>query len=625
MLSLWTALALALYLAPIAIGLIATARPGREPWRAGLGLVTIVAVDLMSVLLIARFTRLDLATVISRALWVFGGGAVIYLRRNHIRAWWREVELRRWWGPMLCACVGIWLSTVITAECGIWDRYWHIPLSASLRGQRTPFFNVYEPSGGLYYHYAGDAMAAMLQALSLAHLHSSVTLSRAHDLIMGLFGVTVALLLPAFGLKRVTWQLCCTVAMLLGGPVTLFISGELRPRLGTSVANLFSLSYRPHTPLAYLFILGMAAALLLPVVAEPRIAPRRLRPALFACTAALVLSDETSLALLGVLWAVLWLLEPSCVATTRRHGLFWGCALLGTIAGVIAIYGGSFTPGVPHPGIKFLDAFRVPGFMQASLPLTTRAGVVAFVSDFWLVLAACLAGGLAVLCTRRRVASVAFAGFAVMSVVGLLALTRLEVNGGSTESHRFATLSLFLAPLFLCYFAAFSTAHWRPATGELLVGSVAALGMSLPVMSTVEWLFGLRDLVCTFGSKNETDLDCRRFVGASNGDRAEVAYVDADHWYRVAGCRPIRAPSSQTDLAGHATPTGWPATGWPALRTLDRWRGEAPLTAYCAAQSSDVVCVALQQTGACTSTVGEFQTCQVSKPQRAKLMAKPGR
>ena len=45
---------------------------------------------------------------------------------------------------------------------------WHIPLVSALRGQRLPFMNVYDPAGGLFYHFAGDVQAAMLQTLFAA-------------------------------------------------------------------------------------------------------------------------------------------------------------------------------------------------------------------------------------------------------------------------------------------------------------------------------------------------------------------------------------------------------------------------------------------------------------------------
>ncbi len=101
------------------------------------------------------------------------------------------------------ALLGVLISRTLSVPCAIWDRLWHIPLVTSMRGQRVPFYNVFERHGQLFYHYLGDAHAAMLQALSLdPHPCASNALSRSHDILFGLLGLAFGLIAPLFWLKE---------------------------------------------------------------------------------------------------------------------------------------------------------------------------------------------------------------------------------------------------------------------------------------------------------------------------------------------------------------------------------------------------------------------------------------
>ena len=129
----------------------------------------------------------------------------------------------------------------------------------------------------------------MLQALSFAHLHSAYALSRMHDVLFGLLGLTLAGLLPSFGARRLVWSLAATATTLLAGPATLLMQGDARPRFGNAIVNLLAYKLRPHVPVAYLSILGFVGALLLPVISRKAIRARETRVMLFASTALLAL------------------------------------------------------------------------------------------------------------------------------------------------------------------------------------------------------------------------------------------------------------------------------------------------------------------------------------------------
>lgn len=626
MLTFWNAHAVALYLVPLAITFVARARPGRESWRAALDAIAVIGADLLSVVLLARLLPLDVAALVSRCVWLIAGPCLIYVRRSEVGAWWRSVDLRSWINPIACALAAAAVSYGITGMCGLWDRYWHIPLVASLRGQHTPFANVYDSGGALYYHYFGDVLAAMFQTMSLAHVHASSALSRMHDVLFALFGLMFAGLLPRFGLSGLVTALIGTLGSLLAGPATLLIAGSMRPAAGRSIVNLFSLSFRPHTPLAYLLMLGFVACVLMPVIDPHAIRARALRVHLFLCTAALVMTDESSLGLLGVFLAGVWLCAPGSLAETRLRGVLVGLGMLAVIGAVVLLYGGSFTPGVPRPAVAVASAFRVPGFDQYSLGLATPEGKRAFLEDFWGPLAICAAGLLAVFTVRTRAVRAAFTGYFVMTLVGLLALLKLDINGGGTECHRFATASLLFAPMLGLYFAAQPGMFLSFASSRSLVALLVGLGIGVPALSSAEWAIGLGANICKgAGLDNYAQTDCQSYAAARIGERTAFAYVDQHAWYTFAGCRPLRAPSSQVGTAGHQIFTGAPALGLEGLHKLDTWLNAAPLTAFCAVPTSDPVCVWLVtgKRGACRAENPSFLRCTMSAALRRELLPPP--
>jgi hypothetical protein len=618
MIPYWSAFGIVLYLLPLAILFVALARPGREGWRAALGVPTFVAVDLMSTLLLSRLMTLEIATLLSRALWIVGGSGVLYRRRATVAAWWRSTHLRGWINPTLAALFAVWVSSVLSLTCALWDRWWHIPLVTSLGGQRAPFLNFFEQSEPLAYHYAGDALASMLQALSFAHIHSSYALSRMHDVQFGLIGLTLAGLLPSFGAKRLVWSLAATATTLLAGPATVLVPSDARPLFGQSIVNLLSLSYRPHVPVAYLSILGFVGALLLPVIAGDAIRARQTRAILFASTALLALCDETSLALLGVLLAVVWLCAPKSLGETRKQGVLVGVGLLACIVAMVLLYGGTLTHGAVSTDLRFVPTFRVPGFVSASTPLNTLHAWRAFTSDFFAILVVCIAGLMTVLTARRRPVIAMAAGYAAVALVALLALTKVQINGSDTECHRFATLPLLLAPLFGFYFARQPGFVWDFEKSSSLVALVVWLGVGIPAVSTVEWLFGTGESICRRdGDDNYAGTDCREFARAKLGEQSMAAYVDKSLWFQFAGCRPLKAQS--TSRFHRVIHLGYPESGWPRLHKLDGWLGNAPLHLYCSIGKPDDVCSRAMQKTDCSVETSSIKHCRLSPRQRLEI------
>jgi hypothetical protein len=618
MVSSWVALSIVLYLLPLAISFVALAHPGRPAWRAALGVPTFVAVDLLVTLLLSRLMRLEIATLVSRGLWITGGSIMGYRRRSMVVAWWRNTDLRGWINPGVSALFAVWVSSILSLSCGLWDRWWHIPLVTSLGGQRAPFLNFFEQNEPLAYHYAGDALASMLQALSFAHIHSAYALSRMHDVLFGLIGLTLAGLLPRFGAKRLVWSLAGTATMVLAGPATLLVQGDARPLFGKSIVNLLSLSFRPHVPVAYLSIVGFVGALLLPVISREAIRARETRAMLFASTALLALCDETSLALLGVLLAVVWSCSPKSLADSRKRGIVVGGALLACIAAIVLLNGGTLVHGALSSDFRLAPTFRVPGFVSASAPLVTLDAWRMFTTDYWAILLVCIAGIMAALTVRTRPVITMAAGYAAVGLVALVALTKVQINGSDSECHRLATLPLFLAPLFGFYFACQPGRTWAFEKSASLIGLVVWLGVGIPAASTAEWLWGTGASICKReGDGTYAETDCKEFALAQLGEASMPAYVDGSLWYAFAGCRPLRAQS--TSRFHRVIHLGFPEMGWPRLRKLEGWLGNAPLDLYCSTGKPDDVCKRAMQAGDCSVETSSIKHCTLSAQQRMTI------
>jgi hypothetical protein len=494
-----------------------------------------------------------------------------------------------------------------------------------MRGQSTPFYNVFQDHGQLYYHYIGDVHAVMLQALSFGHIHASTALSRSHDVVFGLVGLSFGLLAPGFGSKRWLPLVLLTSSCLLIGPATIFREGPSRLGTGHSLINLLSLSFRPHVPLSFLFMLGFTAAALLPVIHPSPPKRSATRFALFTCTAALSLTDEISLALLGAALGATWLVAPEVLCKKRRNGFLVLLGLVVTIGAVLLVYGGTFSPGAPHEPTSFV-APQSPGFYQAPLPLSTAQGRTYLFLDVLPVPLVFLAGAICWLGKRTRSSGVSFLSFAVIALIAVGLLTTIVVNGEGLESHRFATPALYLCPLY-----AF---HWMSQEGSVLwnrlwrqlVMGFALFGIGPATFSTLEWLIVLGESECTshraFWGGMFYETDCRRDTAATFGEAPAPTYLASEVLYLVSGCHPTFIPTPDQATNKHALVINWPETGPKAFAKVDRWAGAAPAAAFCPLKptASDPICNAAVKAKLCSPSGKSVQRCMLSAEDRKKIL-----
>jgi hypothetical protein len=625
MLAAWVSIALTLYAVPVFVWAAARADASRSAAEVALDLVTAVAFDLVSIIVAAKWMTLETAVLLSRGLWIGALPFVFYRKRAPIKEW-LGAHRRAVFTGALGLTLALLVSCTMSMPFAVWDRQWHIPLVGSLRGQRTPFWNVYENGGQLFYHYAGDVLASALQILSFDHMHASSALSRAHDVMFALTGLLLGLILPTFAQRRILAIVATIGATLLAGPATLLREGAGRPSTGHSIINLLTLSFRPHVSLSFLLIFGFSAAVLLPIVSERPVSRSSTVPALFASTALLAITDEASLAVLGLMLGAIWLLAPGILAKSRLRGAGVMTGLVVTIGLVIVLLGGVLGRGAPRHSLSPVP-LQVPGFYAPSFPLSTSTGRSLLFFDFLLVFGTLIAGIVAVLATRRRRIVVTFVAYAVLFVVSMGLLTGLNTDGDGLNNHRFVTTLLLVSPLFGAYWLSLASGLATRYDVRPVLVSVLFLATVPSVFSTIEWLLGPAKNDCEshkgfWGDHDFYSTDCRQQTAAVLGEVPQPTYVANNVWYLYAGCRPLFAPGPDVGQDNLQLIVSTPLLGAAGLQKLDRWVArDGTIRAYCApGDASDPICAHLSERGRCAPVTTELSGCALSHEARQDLL-----
>jgi hypothetical protein len=579
---------------PVLVALLWRWRRETTLGELALSIPLAVAVDLLAVLTLSRFVRLELAVLVARGLWAGGAGVTLAMQPVRARCSWPlALTPRRVVAVVAAAALAALASAHLSRPYAIFDRGWHIPLVASLRAQRVPFVNVFDPRVGLHYHFAGDVLAALVQTLSGDVLHSSLALSLTHDILFAEAAAALALLLLHLGVRGAA-SVAVSLAVLLFGPASVFLGREKRLWSGYSLVSLYQLSFRPHVALALLLFVGVLGPILLRLHAGARgrqaLPAASTAPALLASTAALSLTDETSIGLLGLAIGTAWLFEADVLHPRRRVGLAMLAGLLAAIAAPQLLFGGSLAPGAQHHAMK-LVSWRAPGFYNPPLALSTSEGRWALAADFLPALGLWVAGLVVAIRTTCREVRVAFAALTALAAVTVLCVTRLDVDASPTECHRFAVALEFAAPLLG---AVFVLSPWSrvPAMSRAIV--FASLGLA--AVSTLEWTATLAPVIAKkpadfYPGDSLHDISCRE-VGSSLADSAKLTYLDQSLWYLYAGCRPIFAPASRGQNWDLQTKD--PLQGQAAFDELQRMLGDhqdqKDLVIVCAPGTGDPVC-----------------------------------
>jgi hypothetical protein len=625
MLAPLSVLACLLYVVPLA-GIVAVLRAEREDaldLAATLGLV--FAVDLLGVLILSRFCRVEVAAFVRTAL-VAGLAVGIAARRRR-----RGEPALRALGRLshgdltalaLGAVLAFLLSHWVSFRYSIWDREWHIPFVASLRSQLMPFRNVYDPHTPMRYHLAGDVFAASLQSLSFAAMTASRALSLAHDLQAAIAGGVVALTLRALCSWPPATAAVGALVPLLAGPMTLreAVGTGLGPFEGESDFNNFTLTFRPHCMVAGVVLLTLFAHV-------ARLARGRQGgpTSAWRCAAVMIplvalcsITDEISSLLVVLSCAGLWLFWPALFGERRAQGAGVVASLGAAVILANLLLSGTMAPGGPIESARWLVP-RLPRFAAPGLPLGTNpAAWAAFFADEGPMFVPALVVGILLLRdeTIRRAALVPAFFATAIAAGGLVLFLCFEANGRIYEGHRFVTAGRFLVPM-LAMLVASKTPRASLSSLVLIVFVLAG------VFSSIGYFIFRMPHKNSDPKDGEYATDCREEFGARLGDPIVPTYVDEPIWYRYAGCRPIYA-------AGHDGPPGVVLAGPPKLgpegyAKMDRsyFPPGAPARVVCAADGRRRTRLGerARALGACAAAGTDALACEIPAASRAALAA----
>jgi len=562
----WASLALGLYLLPHAVFVLALQRwRPADPWARSLDVASAVALDALLVVALSWLVPFDRAVLGVRAL------AALALPLVLVRA------PRRQPLPHPAAVVGlvalaagvVALHLPLSWRLVMWDRDWHIAIASMIRTSRLPYENVFLPSAQLRYHYLGDAHAAMLQVLSFNRLHPATTFSLAHDLF--LFGASALLVVAAscaglapYGLgdRRLSlrsvlaWPvaLALPLPLIFASPFTLrnvpaaerFTTLDSARLCGHSFLGFTTLAYRPHVAMATFLLVALASAVLLRARtdADDRDAPRS-SLAMIASAGGLALLDEASLALVAGALGLTWLLVPRAVHPSRWRGALVVAAVAAALPLVSRGLAGSLSPGGPASVVEIIPARHIALF-EGVVPFTDRAHFWEVAKHDWFPFYAtvlCLA--VAAAWTRRRDVVAAFVFVTALTVAGVLASLKVEVNHDASEGHRFLTAAMVLT-------AAVGAFVVGAARGAFIVRAGLAAALSLSALSGWAWCQSfLRQRFqpgmvprerAWAGAADPFLMNCDVNLGSPRRSRPPVEYVEASIAVRYTGCERVRLP-----------------------------------------------------------------------------------
>lgn len=613
-------LTVVLYLVPVLVLWAARAREEREVWELALDVPLALSVDLFAILLLARAMPLEAAVWAARGLWLAAGAAFLLRDRGKpLRAIRPGLAVGLVLGSAVAVAIAVWLSTSLSRDWGMWDRGWQVPLVASVRGQKAPFVNVYQPEVKLHYHYTGVALAAVMQSLSFDTLGGSWALSLVHDVFFGLIGLTLAGLLHGAGLRRVHLFGLATLAVLLNGPISAFRANG--PERGYAFLNYIQMSFRPYIAVAGLLFVGVVGAVFVRLEGLRRSgSPWRTMPALVASFLLLAITEEPSAAILGLSLGVAWLVHPDAVHPKRAVGL----AALVPMALSIPVGARIFQTSLAAKGtVSTMEImpWRMPGFELPSLPLSTEQGRRVVEFEFFPIGAVVL--GLLVVFlakpSRRRASMLALVG--ACAVTAIVLVLKVELNHFPADAHRFVIAASFVCPLG----AALVLARSGTATsGRGSAGvALAVAGMALGAHSTLGWVDGIwrngADIV--FGGREMHSASCRDLVGSKAFEQVRPTYVAPSVFWAFVGCRPTFIPGTGNEV--RVIKTEAPLIGPGAIRELNGKlaRPGEPLRVVCDAASpaGDPICAYATSKGACAKAGARALVCEVPPEARAGL------
>jgi hypothetical protein len=600
----------------------------REPWEIALDIPAAISLDLLVVLALTLVLRLEQATLVSRVLYLVAAATVVARRRSSPPRWPRALQGREMGLLGVAMGVALAISMQISRRWVVWDRGWHIPLVGSLRGQSLPFHNVFNAREVLHYHFSGDVQASMLQTLSGGVLHASLALSLVHDIHFALTGLVLALFMIAWGYRALWQPALATAALLLAGPVHVFRENVRTPQEGYNFISFLSFSFRPHTALGALLMLGFVGAILVRLDRSDDLPLKRTAPLLVACAAGLSITEETSLGLLGLTLGLTWLYAPRVIHERRVWGLVVLVALLAALVVPNLVFRASLSPGAESHVFKIVP-WRSPGYYREVLPLSTPRGRLMLAFDLFGPAAIGFGALVHAALRRRRGRGVLAAFFFTYLAISTVALTRIDVDGHALESHRFATAVFIVGPFVALALLSPRFPRAAPVARPAPYPAAAMLaGMIAGAVSTLDWVVYFAPNWCAkhhdFGVWNFYEINCRDMV-ERQWSKTRHAYISKPLFFLGAGCVPAYAPGYTFDSYWKTITIGHPYERFQAIAEIRKVEPDAaaiPLVCPAPPDGKDPVCALAEARGWCAPAGTAARQCSLPMSAAAGLPAK---
>lgn len=647
-------LALATYLLPLVLLGVMRARRDRTLQELALDPPLFVAIDLLMTYALARLMRLEWAILASRVIWLaVAAGVLLWKRRTGDKpalpaALDRHAGAIGVVGAIAGASLSLWYTRpwagphAAVRACMPADSRWHVPLVASLQGQKIPFHNIYQPGLQLSYHYAGDVLAAQLKTFSLDVMHSSLALAVAHATMFALMGLCIAWWMSSWGFKSMWLGAAAVWGVLLAGPGSLLRPDSMTVA-GYNFISFLRVSFRPHVPIAGLMIIGIVGSLLASIQGD--LPPRpwlRTRLPLFAAMVMLGVTEVASFAVLGVALAATWL-----VWTDLDKGRWRSLAALVVLGASPLLLGlvfpGALSQSQVHPT---LIAPRSPGYHHVAIALGTGRGWSYLICDIAPVLVLTVAGVIRSILRPSRAQFASLVFLCTVVLVSLFALTSLNLGRGGEENHRFWIGTMIVAPMcglawlgrwprprqhegFIARVLRRFWRRWRAPIPALTV--LVGVGLALPAASTLQELSSVvprycprtRELYAPY--ENLYAINCRHRFGTQLGTLAIPRYIERPLFYRFTGCDSSYAVAPKPRYWKMAV--RYPEFGLRALRKLDKsvLGPNQSLEVVCGrGRSRDPICAKAVSGGNCHAA-GIARICLLSPEARRELLGEPRR
>jgi hypothetical protein len=625
MLTLFSVLACALYLLPLVALLALVWRRRWSPIDLAVAMATVFALDFLGTFVLTYLVRVEVAAFVRLGLVL---AAIVV-------AWWVRTRRRQDTAAgvasqisradlvtmVAAGAVAFLVSFDTSSSYWIWDREWHVPFTSTLRGQKLPFENLYEPGRPFRYHLSGNLFAALLQSSSFVTMHASRALSLSHDIQSALLAAIASLVIRTTTAWPPATSALAGVAPLLAGPIGIRSPEQqsFGAYEGYSDFNNFTLSFRPHCMMSLVLLCGIVATLLrLSSLSRDDTRSRFITVlALFPIVGLEAICDEISTAIVCLAIAVMWTFSPQLLGPRRWHGVvvLAGLALTTLLANVAL--SGSVGPGGPVSHTTW-HAPRLPHFFAPPLPigLQLEPWKQLFV-DAGPVLIPVSVVAYVLLRDRRNPEPMHLLGrFALVTTLfALILFLCFEVNGRTFEGHRFMTAARFTVPLIALMFAP-----------RLPRASLSSFLLLAPIAAGIVITFGyayhrLPHLGAPAAAKEQYPVNCRAEFGARVGTPTSPTFVDESIWYPYAGCHPIFAPAK--NAPGDVVLVGWPDTGRSAYAKMEASffpRG-APARIVCAREASKrgAVCKDAARVGRCRPTGRSAVTCEIPPDRRSDI------